>query len=380
MTAEGGGPQAEPMTRSSRDPAAVRHDLEHWLAQRLPSGADPEISSIAGTSANGMSSETLLVDASWVDDDGHRAEQRLVARLAPDPHDVPVFPEYDLKRQFDVIRIVGERSTVPVPRTWWCETDAGAIGTPFFVMSRLDGRVPPDVMPYNFGDNWLHDATPEEQRQLQDLSVGVLADLHAIEVDGSLRFLEFTEPGATPLRRRLRHTSDWFDWIAADMPRSPLVSRTFAWLDENVPAHESDPVVSWGDSRIGNAMYDGFTPAAVLDWEMAGLGPRELDLSWMSYAHTVFEDIAHTFELPGMPGFLRIEDVAGEYERRTGHTPRDLEWYAAYAAVQYAIVFLRTGFRSVHFGEKEMPEDVDELIMNRGALERVVSGGSALYA
>jgi aminoglycoside phosphotransferase (APT) family kinase protein len=375
------GPTNTARVRSSRDPERVRVGLEAWLATKLPPGAAPAITGLEGTSANGMSSETLLLDATWTED-GEAREEHLVSRLAPDEHDVPVFPTYDLVRQFDVIRLVGERSDVPVPRTWWCETDPAAIGTPFFVMSRLDGRVPPDVMPYNFGDSWLFDASPADQRRLQDSSVDVLARLHAIEVTGEVggrvddafAFLDFDEPGATPLRRRLRHTADWFDWISRDMPRSTLVSRAFEWLEDRFPADEGSAVVSWGDSRIGNMMYDGFDPVAVLDWEMAGLGPRELDLSWMAYAHRVFEDIAATYGLGGMPDFLRIDDVASTYERITGHTPRHLDWYTTYAAVQYAIVFLRTGFRSVHFGEREMPDEVDELIMNRDPLERLVAG------
>jgi aminoglycoside phosphotransferase (APT) family kinase protein len=375
------GPTNTSQVRSSRDPELVRAGLEAWLATKLPVGAAPRITGLEGTSANGMSSETLLLDATWTEDGEPRVE-RLVSRLAPDDKDVPVFPAYDLLRQFEVIGLVGERSDVPVPRTWWCETDADPIGTPFFVMSRLDGRVPPDVMPYNFGDSWLFDASPADQRRLQDASVDVLARLHAIEVTGeeggsvddAFAFLDFDEPGATPLRRRLRHTADWFDWISREMPRSALVARALTWLDDRFPADEGPAVVSWGDSRIGNVMYDGFEPAAVLDWEMAGLGPRELDLSWMAYAHRVFEDIAAGYGLGGMPDFLRMDDVAATYERSTGHTPRHLDWYATYAAVQYAIVFLRTGFRSVHFGEREMPDEVDDLIMNRDALERMLAG------
>ena len=60
------------------------------------------------------------------------------------------------------------------------ELDPAAIGAPFFVMDRVEGRVPPDVMPYNFGmDSWVYDASPEEQRHLQEKSVEVLAALHA---------------------------------------------------------------------------------------------------------------------------------------------------------------------------------------------------------
>ncbi len=89
------GPRNTTQIRSSRDPALVRAGLEAWLADQLPAGAAPAVTGLEGTSANGMSSETLLLDATWTEGGNPRAE-RLVARLAPDGADVPVFPAYDL--------------------------------------------------------------------------------------------------------------------------------------------------------------------------------------------------------------------------------------------------------------------------------------------
>ena len=74
-------------------------------------------------------------------------------------------------------------------------------------------------------------------------------------------------------------------------------------------------MLCWGDSRIGNVIYRDFEPAGVLDWEMAAIGPREMDVSWMVFAHLVFESITEVFGLPGMPHFLREEDVRGDVRR-----------------------------------------------------------------
>src|SRR5690606_21133979 len=92
------GGRVTDLKRSSRDRDELRCRLEAWLARRLPPGARPRIDGLAGTSANGMSSETLVVDARWREGGAERRE-RLVARLAPGPEDVPVFPSYDLDRQ-----------------------------------------------------------------------------------------------------------------------------------------------------------------------------------------------------------------------------------------------------------------------------------------
>lgn len=359
--------------RSSRDTEVVRSHLERWLAHRLGDACRPVVPEIGATTANGMSSDTILFRAEWTEGSRQRNEA-LVARVAPDVEDVPVFPTYDLARQFEVIRCVGELTSVPVPRTWWLETDARHIGSPFFVMERVDGVVPPDVMPYNFGDSWVFDAAPEEQRRLQESTVAVLAELHSIpDAADRFAFLQFDEPGDTPLRRHVEHTRAWYEF-AHDGHRSSLVEEGFEWLDAHWPEHEGEAVVGWGDARIGNVMYRHFEPVAVLDWEMAGLGPRELDLCWLVNAHCVFEHLAANFGLPGMPTFLRLDDVAAQYERLTGYSPRDLEFYMTYAAVQWAIVFLRTGLRAVHFGEREMPDDVHELMHHRGLLEQMLSG------
>ncbi len=363
--------EATELQRSSRDPDAVHARFEQWLRRLLGAEADATVPEWAGTTANGMSSDTVLFRADW-NEHGERRAHDLVARIAPDPADVPVFPVYDMRQQFDTIRTVAELTDVPVPAVRWCETDPSAIGAPFFVMDRVEGQVPPDVMPYNFGDSWLYDATPAQQQRLRDRTVEVLAALHAIDRPAErFDFLAYTEPGATNLRRRLARLHGWYAF-ARDHHHSALIEQGFAWLEEHFPAID-ETHLCWGDARIGNCMYRDFTPVAVLDWEMACLGPRELDLAWMVYAHRVFEDIAAQMNLGGMPDFLRLEDVAGTYEKLTGYTPRALEWFTAFAAAQYGVVFLRTGLRSVHFGERPMPDDVDELLINGETIRRMVT-------
>ena len=356
-------PQSE-VKRSSRDPATLAGALERWLP------GSPKIGGFEGTSATGMSSETILFDATW--DDGRH--ERLVARLAPDAHDCPVFPAYDMERQARAIALSGELTDVPVPRILGASNDPTIVGAPFFVMERIDGIVPPDVMPYTFGDNWLYDAPAERQHELVDSTVDVLASLHGIE-DAEVRFgfLACPEPGATALDRHIAHTRAWYDFACNDTPSSPLVERMFDWIDAHRPSDAGTTVLSWGDSRIGNVLYRDFRPVAVLDWEMAGLGPRELDLAWLVFAHRVFEHLAGRFGAPGMPHFMRPDDVCASYERKTGHTPRDLDFYTAYCAVQWGIVFLRTGFRSVHFGEREMPDDPEEFFHCRELFEEVIA-------
>ncbi len=194
---------ARPRT-STRDRDELHRRLVRWLATQV---RDPEVSALVVPESNGMSSETLLFECTWLDPDGvstgARVTQACAARLVPDPEAVPVFPVYDLERQFRVLRLVGERTRVPVPRTLWLELDPEPIGTPFFVMERVDGVVPPDIMPYPFG-SWLSEAPRVDQDRLQDSSVRVLAELHGADVSAQdVAFLELDRPGDTALRRHL---------------------------------------------------------------------------------------------------------------------------------------------------------------------------------
>ncbi len=366
------------LQRSSRDAEDFRLRLTAWLESVLPAGAEPEVAVHEGLQANGMSSETILLSITATED-GERATREYVARVAPAAGDLPVFPEYRLTDQYDAMRLAGELAGVPVPPLGLNEPTGDVLGTPFFLMHRLDGAVPPDVLPYPFGDNWLYDASPEQQAALQRSSVEVLAKLHAIP-DAAQTFA-FLDPavtghdGPTPLARNLAKTRAWYQYALdapEGSPRSPLIERGLAWLEANLPADEGEPVLVWGDARIGNMMYRDFTPAAVLDWEMATLGPRELDLAWMVFAHQVFQEIATMLGLDGMPDFLRPEDVVATYTELSGVEPGDLTWYFVHAAVNWGCVFLRTSARQVHFGEIERPEDPESVFHHRPLLERLL--------
>jgi aminoglycoside phosphotransferase (APT) family kinase protein len=100
-----------------------------------------------------------------------------------------------------------------------------------------------------------------------------------------------------------------------------------------------------------------FRPIAVLDWEMAALAPRELDLSYCVYIHWMFQDAAQRYgggAGGGMPHFMRPTDALTEYERITGYTPRDFEFYALWNATRYGMISARIGRRSA-FAESPCP-------------------------
>ena len=365
------------LQRSSRDVSTLPLVLSNWLSTVMPGGVKPEITVESGVDSNGMSSETIILTGRWTED-GQPREQKWVARVAPTEDDVPVFPSYRLDHQFEVMRLAAELTDVPVPPVRWLESTGGLLSAPFFLMDCIDGVVPPDVMPYTFGNNWFADATPEEQRTLQDTTVEVIAKLHSIpNAAKTFGFLaEVDPPGDTALRRHFGWLKDWYAFSVPDIGASPLVERALKWLEDNFPTDvaATPSVLVWGDSRIGNVLYRDFKPVAVLDWEMATVGPREFDVAWIIFAHMVFQELCGLAAMPGLPDVLREEDVRATYQKLTGVEIGDLRWFYIYSAVVWCCVFMRTSARRIRFGEIEKPEDVESLFYHGSLLKKLLDG------
>jgi len=358
------------MTTTVTDLVDLRSRLTAWLSAKT--GSSAEIGELTRPAASGMSSITILFDATWTDGD-ERVHADLVARMPPAADAFPVFPSYDLRRQYDVIAAVAEASDTPLPKLYWIEESADALGGPFIVMGRVEGEIPTDNPPYVFG-GWLLDASEDEQNKLMETSLQTLAQIHAI-TDVRDRFPSLAaDTGPDALRSLVDGQREYYEWTRReDGLRIPVIDDTFAWLEAHWPADQGETVLSWGDSRPGNMIYRDFTPVAVLDWEMAGLGPREVDVAWMIFLHRFFQDLAEVFELPGIP-FFRRADVTRIYEAASGHTIRDLDWYIVYAGLRYAIVMSQVKRRMIHFGEDTEPETLDEYVMFHAMLRGVIEG------
>ena len=353
------------MTTTVTDLDALREGIAAWLAGKVDGPV--EVGPLSRPGEGGLSSISILFDATW----GGRAHS-LVLRMPPDSGAFPVFPSYDLTQQYEVMAGVAAKSDVPVPELLWLEESSGPLGAPFIVMRKVDGVVPTDNPPYVFF-GWFFDATPEQRRSLQDAALSVLARLHAIPQPDKV--FPSLVAGSDALRAQVDAQRAYYEWTRRDdQLHIPVIEETFAWLEANWPADPGETVLSWGDARIGNMIFDEFRPVAVLDWEMAALAPREVDLAWYLFIHRFFQDLAELFQQPGLPDVAKRAELIETYERLSGHRVRDFDWYVMYAALRYAIVMSQVKRRMIHFGEDSAPETPDEYVMFAPTMRALLDG------
>jgi len=255
-TADQSHSEKKKMTVSERSIPALTAALQDWLAGRSAGPDRATVSGVRMPDTGGLSSTSVLFEASWAGEGGERPGC-YVARMAPEASAVPVFPSYDLPAQFEVISTVAARCDIPLPRLRWNEPDGGALGTPFFVMDQVDGRIPLDNPPYVF-TGWLLEAAAEERARLQRASVAILATLHAIG-DPAAAFPVLRPPAGTDaLRYHFDQQRDYYRWaLADDGLRIPIIERSLSWLEEHWPRDRGPDVLCWGDARIGNIIYRG---------------------------------------------------------------------------------------------------------------------------
>jgi aminoglycoside phosphotransferase (APT) family kinase protein len=320
--------------QSHYDPEELRLRLQTWFASKIPEAEGLTLGEITAPGLTGFSSETMLVDATW-SANGKPGEARWVIRSKPTEHQV--FPEYDLHAQFRCMQIVAEASDVPVPRMRWWEPDTSVIGEPFYVMDRVDGEAPSDNPPYTVM-GFLADATPDEQRSLYCQEIDLLVKLHAIDWQkAGLGFLDRKKFGPPGFGQQLAYYRDFLAWAAEGRPQ-PTVEAALDYLDSNVPEGRDRVVLNWGDARPSNIMVRDFRPVAVLDWEMATLGPPECDVAWFVYLNRFLSDGVGAPPLAGFPG---EEETIALYEASGGAKLHDLHYYQVWAGLRFSVIFIR---------------------------------------
>lgn len=206
--------------------------------------------------SGGQSNPTYTVEA---------GRRRLVLRRRPSGDLLPSAHAVDREyRVQDALR----RTDVPVPDVLLLHMQPDVVGTSFYLMEHVDGRV--------FHDCALPGAQAE-RRQMYSSAAQTLARLHAVDVD-AVGLSDFGRAGGYFTRQLARWHKQW--QLSAAEPNDDIDSLV-AWLHANHPPESGRVAIAHGDYRIGNLMFHPQQPTvvAVLDWELATLGEPLADLA-----------------------------------------------------------------------------------------------------
>lgn len=234
--------------------------LQNYLQDKLP-GFSGQLH--AEKFAGGQSNPTFLLS-----DD----TQKWVLRRKP-PGEL-LASAHAVDREYRVLSALRD-TDVPVAKTYLLCEDESIIGSMFYIMEYLDGRV--------FWDPELPEVSSNEERTAiyEDMN-RVLAALHSVD-PVSVGLEDFGRPGNYFERQLSRWTKQY---RASETEHSPAMERLIEWLPANMP--EDDGLVSLvhGDFRLDNLMFHPTEPRiiGILDWELSTLGHPLADLSYQVMA------------------------------------------------------------------------------------------------
>ena len=352
-----------------RDLDETRAKLVEWLAKKLPQAERLRIEGLRGPRDTGFSSDTLMFDLHY-DQNGSAVREDLVIRLEP-AGAFGIFPEYDVALQHDMMKALAD-TPVPVPRMLWLEEDRGALGAPFYVMERLEGRVPNDSPPYH-SEGWIFDLAPGKRAELWYSGLEAMAEVHKLDWERpEFSFLQRPAPGTTPLQAQLQYWDDYIGW-GMERSRYPLCAEALAWLRSHQPADEPT-AICWGDARISNQIFADCRTIAVIDWEMVFLGNPVADLAWFITMDRCFTEGLGVERLAGMPDRRTTID---RWEECLGRRAEHVQYYEYFAAFRFALIMARVFLQMKHYELLPREAVVDVENMATGVLRTVMAEAGA---
>ena len=297
-----------------------RHDLplerlDAWLRRHVEGFRGPLT---AQRFPGGQSNPTYRLSA---------ASGRYVLRRKPPG---PLLPSaHAVDREFRVMRALAA-TAVPVPRVYaLCEDDA-VIGSAFYLMEFLDGRI--------FWDQRLPEIAPAERGAMFQSMNEVIAALHTLDWQ-ALGLGDFGRPGNYMGRQIARWSRQY---RASETETIAAMDRLIEWLPLHLPP-ESAPSIVHGDYRMDNLVFHPTEPRVigVLDWELSTIGDPLADFAYHTLTWRVTPELFRglagiDFAAAGIPN--EAEYVAA-YCRRSGRD-RVPEWefYMVYSLFRIAAI------------------------------------------
>ncbi len=260
----------------------------------------------------------------------HTAEGEYVLRKKPPGKLLP--RAHEVEREHRVMSALRD-TDVPVPRMRLMCNDESVIGTAFFVMDYVPGRI--------FHDPALPGSPPADRAAIYGDLARVLAALH--RVDWRAVGLEgFGKPEGYLQRQVALWTRQWEAARVEDMPAMDQLAH---WLPEHLPLDEEPACIAHGDFRLGNVLIHPTEPriVAVLDWELSTIGHPLADLGYTCLAYHLPPDFSGTKGVAGqdLTG-TGIPDeqafVAGYCRHADREPPRSLDAFVVFSLFRLASI------------------------------------------
>lgn len=293
--------------------------LAAWCQANIPDfGADLVVRQIHGGASNPTFFLTTRRDG---------AEVRYVMRKKP-PGTL-LASAHQVDREYRVMAALGPTG-FPVPRMRGLCEDPAVIGTSFYVMDYMEGRV--------FRDAQLPDQSPAERAAIYDELNANLARLHGIDYR-AIGLEDYGRPG----NYFERQIGRWIkQYRGAQTEEITPMERLIETLPGRIPKDDTT-TIAHGDYRPENMMFHPTEPRiiAVLDWELSTIGHPLADLAfnciiYHSHSITFGSLIGVDFETSGIP---REEDYVAAYCRRTGRDGiEDWNFYLAFSMFRLASI------------------------------------------
>ena len=291
--------------------------LEAYLRDHVKGFAGPiTLSQFKG----GQSNPTYLVET---------PQRRYVLRRKPPGKLLPSAHAVD--REFRVISALYPQGFPVAEPVVYC-ADETVIGTAFFVMSHVDGRV--------FWEPEMPSSNPAERAQVYDAMNATLAQLH--NFDPAAIGLSDYGRGENYVARQIERWSK--QYRASETEKIEDMERLMVWLPANLPPPQPSRLVH-GDYRLDNMILAPNAPKvmAVLDWELSTLGDPLADFSYHLMQWHMPQSEAGTGSLVGFDlaalGIPSLEEYVDAYVKRTGLDPRPyLATYSAYNFFRIAAI------------------------------------------
>lgn len=254
------------------------------------------------------------------------AGTRLVLRKKPPG---PLLPSaHAVDREYRILKALAG-SAVPVPPVLLFEADEGVVGTPFYLMERLEGRV--------FHDTALPGVAPDEREAMYFAMAETMAALHGFDWQAA-GLADYGKPGNYYARQIARWGRQWRETKTQAIP---AVDRVFAWLSEHLDETPETTIVH-GDFRLGNLMFAPDRPEviAVLDWELSTLGHPLSDvafscLPWHSTPAMYAGILGLDRQALGIP---TQEAYLDRYCRAAGRAEGPGRFHLAFSLLRFAVI------------------------------------------